>query len=152
MNTMARRYFEDFPVGTTFDLPGPTVSADDIKAFASQFDPQPFHLDEAAAQASVLGGLCASGWHTAALCMRAICDGYLLDSASQGSPGIDELRWVKPLYAGDRIRVKATVEEVRPSRSKPTLGSVKARWEVYNQRGELLMHLTGWGLFLRRPT
>ena len=147
---MPRRHFEDFPVGSTLDFPGPTLTAEAIKAFAGQFDPQPFHLDEEAGRRSALGGLCASGWHTVGLCMRAMVDGYLLDSSAQGSPGIDELRWLKPVYVGDTLRMRSTVEEVRPSKSRPTLGSVKARWEVFNQRDELVMHLTGWTLFGRR--
>ncbi len=147
---MPRWYFEDFPVGRTLELSGPVITAEAIIAFATQYDPQPFHLDEAAAQKSLFGHLCASGWHTAAMCMRLMCDAYLLDSASLGSPGIDELRWVKPVFAGDSLQMKMTVLEVRPSKSRPSMGSIKSRWDVSNQRGELVMHMTGWGLFGKR--
>jgi acyl dehydratase len=149
---MPRWYFEDFTVGFTRSAQGPTVTAESIKAFAGEFDPQPFHLDEEAAKSSLFGELCASGWHTAALCMRMLCDAYLIDSASLGSPGIDELRWVKPVFAGDTLSVKMTVLDSRPSRSRPTIGSVRSRWDVYNQKNELVMHMTGWGLFARRGT
>lgn len=147
---MPRWFFEDFTVGFTRSAQGPTVTAESIKAFAGEFDPQPFHLDEEAAKSSLFGALCASGWHTAALCMRMLCDAYLIDSASLGSPGIDELRWVKPVFAGDTLSVKMTVLDSRPSRSRPTIGSVRSRWDVYNQKNELVMHMTGWGLFARR--
>jgi acyl dehydratase len=145
-------YFEDFPVGFTLELAGPTVTAEAIRAFATQFDPQPFHLDDQAAKATHFGALCASGWHTASLCMRMMCDAYLLDAASLGSPGIDQLRWVKPVFAQDTLRMRMTVLEQRPSRSKPHLGSIASRWEVFNQRDELVMHMTGWGLFAKRAT
>ena len=147
---MPRWYFEDFTVGFTRTAQGPTVTAEEIKAFATEFDPQPFHLDEEAAKTSLFGALCASGWHTASLCMRMLCDAYLSESASLGSPGIDELRWVKPVFAGDTLSAKMTVLDARPSRSRPTIGSVRSRWEVYNQNNELVMHMTGWGLFARR--
>lgn len=149
---MPRWYFEDFTVGFTRAARGPTVTAEAIKAFAAEYDPQPFHLDEEAAKSSLFGALCASGWHTAALCMRMLCDAYLIDSASLGSPGIDELRWVKPVFAGDALSVKMTVLDARPSRSRPSMGSVRSKWEVYNQKNELVMHMTGWGLFERRGT
>jgi acyl dehydratase len=147
---MPRWYFEDFPVGFTIELPGPTVTVEGIVAFATQFDPHPFHLDDAAAKKTHFGALCASGWHTAALCMRMMCDAYLLDSASLGSPGVDELRWVKPVFAGDTLAMKMTVLETKPSRSRPEMGAIKSRWEVVNQQGELVMHMTGWGLFGKR--
>jgi acyl dehydratase len=149
---MPRWYFEDFPVGHTLELVGPTVTADAIRAFAGQFDPQPFHLDDAAAKQMHFGALCASGWHTAAMCMRMMCDAYLLDSASLGSPGIDELRWVKPVFAGDTLKLKMSVLEAKPSRSRPNMGSIKSLFEVFNQKGELVMHMTGWGLFGKKTS
>jgi acyl dehydratase len=147
---MPRWYFEDFAPGFVLDAAGPTVDAQAIVTFASQFDPQPFHLTEAGAEAGPFGRLCASGWHTAAMCMRIMCDAYLLDSASLGSPGIDELRWVKPVFAGDTLRLKMTVLEQRPSKSKPHMGSILSLWEVFNQHQELVMHMKGWGMFLKR--
>jgi acyl dehydratase len=148
---MPRWYFEDFTPGFVLEGKGPTVEAADIIDFAKKFDPQYFHVDEQAAKASFFGALCASGWHTSALCMRMMCDAYLLDSASLGSPGIDELRWTRPVFAGDTLRMKMTVVEQKPSRSRPELGSVLAKWEVFNQKDELVMHMTGWGMFARRP-
>lgn len=147
---MPRWMFEDFTPGFVLEAAGPTVTAEAIVAFAKQFDPQYFHVDPEAAKHSLFGGLCASGWHTAALCMRMMVDAYMLDSSSLGSPGIDELRWVKPVMAGDTLRCKLTVLEQRPSRSKPSLGSVRSKWEVFNQKDELVMHMTSWGLFGKR--
>lgn len=147
---MPRWYFEDLQPGFTLEAQGPTVSAHEIVEFAQKYDPQPFHVDAAAAQKSIFGQLCASGWHTAALCMRMMCDAYLLDAASLGSPGVDELRWTKPVFAGDTLRWKMTVLEQRPSKSKPQMGSVLSKWEVFNQHGDLVMHMTGWGLFGKR--
>ncbi len=147
---MPRWYFEDFAPGLVLEGQGPMVSAQDIVAFATQFDPQYFHVDAEAAKDSLFGGLCASGWHTAALCMRMMCDAYLLDSASLGSPGIDELRWVKPVFAGDTLRFKMTIEQQRPSSSRPNMGSVLAKWEVFNQRDEPVMHMLGWSMFRKR--
>lgn len=147
---MPRWYFEDLTPGLTLEFAGPTVTAEEIIAFAKQFDPQYFHVDAEAAKRSTFGALAASGWHTASLTMRMACDGYLLDSTSLGSPGLDELKWTKPVYAGDTLRLKTTILEAKPSRSKPDRGAVQSRWEVFNQKGELVMHVTSWGLFGKR--
>ncbi|MFO0600810.1 MAG: MaoC family dehydratase [Myxococcaceae bacterium] len=147
---MPRWYFEDFTPGFTLELDGPTVKAEDIIEFAKKYDPQFFHVDAEAAKSSFFGGLCASGWHTSAMCMRMMCDSYLLDSASLGSPGIDELRWTKPVFAGDTLKLKMTVLEQRPSKSRPEMGSVLSTWEVFNQKGERVMHMKGWGMFGKR--
>lgn len=147
---MPRWYFEDLTPGLTLEFAGPTVTAEAIIGFARQFDPQYFHVDAEAAKRSNFGALAASGWHTASLTMRMACDGYLLDSTSLGSPGLDELKWTKPVYAGDTLRLKTTILEARPSRSKPDRGAVLSRWEVFNQKGELVMHVTSWGLFGKR--
>lgn len=143
-------YFEDFRPGQVLEIGGPVVTREDIVEFARRYDPQPLHVDEAAAGKSFYGGLIASGWQTAAICMRLICDLYLLESASLGSPGVDEVRWTRPVRPGDGLRLKMTVLEARESRSRPELGSVRSRWEIFNQRDELVMHMTGWGLFGRR--
>jgi acyl dehydratase len=145
-----RYYWEDFPAGHVRDFGGVTVSREAVLAFAAQFDPQPFHLDEAAARASLFGGLCASGWHTCAMTMRMMCDEYLLDSASLGSPGIDALRWLKPVFPGDTLRVRLNVQEARPMASKPHVGLVRSVWEVRNQRDEAVLTMEGWGMFRRR--
>jgi acyl dehydratase len=144
-------YFEDFAPGRTWEIDGPTVSRDEIVEFARRFDPQYFHVDETAAGDSPYGGLIASGWQTVGICMRLICDAYLLESASLGSPGVNELRWTKPVRPGDRLRMKMTVLEAKLSRSKPDRGTVLHRWEMYNQHGDLVMHMEGYGMYGRRP-
>lgn len=145
-----RYYWEDFPAGHVMDFEGRPVEREAVIAFASQFDPQPFHLDDEAAAASVFGGLCASGWHTCAMAMRIMCDGYLLESSSQGSPGIDNLRWLKPVFPGDTLRLHMEVLEARPMNSKPHIGLVRSRWALRNQHGEPVLTMEGWGMFLRR--
>jgi acyl dehydratase len=146
----ALHYFEDFPVGRVIELDGPTLSAESIVEFAGRYDPQPFHVDPEAAKESIFGGLIASGWQTVGLCMRMICDSYLLNSASLGSPGVNEVRWLKPVRPGDRIRLRMTVLEAKPSTSKPDRGTVLHRWEVFNQSGDLVMRMEGYGMFKRR--
>ncbi len=128
-----------------------TVTREEIVAVAPQFDPQPFHLDEDAARASLFGGLCASGWHTCALAMRMMCDDYLLRSASLGSPGLDAVRWTRPVFPGDTLRVRLTVLEARPMASRPGVGLVRSRWEVFNQNDDAVLTMEGWGMFGRRP-
>jgi len=145
------RYFEDFQPGEVFDLGSRTVTQDEIIAFAREYDPQPFHVDPARAQESFFGGLIASGWHTASLYMRLFVDHLLNDSASMGSPGIDELRWLKPVRPGDTLRVSFTVLECIPSRSRPNLGIVRGRGEVRNGADEVVMTVTSVGFFGRRP-
>ena len=144
-------YWEDFPVGQIREFGGATVQREDIVDFAGRYDPQRFHLDEAAARATPFGGLVASGWHTCALAMRMMCDAYLLDAASLGSPGIDNLRWAAPVRPGDTLRVRLTVLAARPMQSKPHIGLVDSRGEVFNQRDELVLDMRGWGMFARRP-
>jgi acyl dehydratase len=147
---MPRYAFEDFEVGQVIACGPRTVTADEIVAFAKQFDPQPFHVDQAAGGRSIYGSLIASGWHTVAMAMRMACDAYLLDSTSAGSPGIDELRWLKPVRAGDTIRAEIVTLETRPSNRKPDRGVVVSEWRVYNQHDELMMTMRGMGLFLKR--
>lgn len=147
---MYKYYWEDFKAGEVHQIGVKRVDKDEIIAFATQFDPQPFHVDEAAAKASTYGGLIASGWHTVALVMRMMCDSYMLDSASLGSPGIDNLKWLKPVRPGDTIRAQRTTLEVRASASRPEMGLVKTRWEVFNQNGEQVMTMEGYGMFRRR--
>jgi len=127
-----RFYFEDFPVGDRRRIGHRTVG-------------------EEAGVRSIYGGLIASGWHTCALVMRMICDGYLLDSAGLGSPGIDELRWLKPVRPGDTLTAFATVLEARPSSSKPDRGIVLWLWEVFNQHDEQVLSMKGNVMFQRRP-
>ena len=148
-----RWYWEDFPVGNAREFGATQVTREAILAFASQFDPQPFHLDDTAAEASLFGQLSASGWHTCAMSMRMMCDAYLLESSSLGSPGIDSLRWTKPVLVGDVLSVRMTVLEARPMNSRPKVGLILSKWEVLNQHRELVLTMQGWGMFGRRvPT
>ncbi|MET3794190.1 MaoC family dehydratase [Aquamicrobium terrae] len=142
--------YEDFEVGASLDLGSKLVTAEEIVEFASQFDPQPMHLDEEAGKASVLGGLAASGWHTCCIFMRLMCDAFLLDSTSQGSPGIDQVKWKKPVLAGDRLTARSTILGKRLSSSRPGLGFVSMRAEMVNQRGESVFELENTGMFLSR--
>lgn len=149
---MPKIHFEDFKVGETIELGHRVVDRDEVIAFAKQFDPQPFHVDEAAAKAGPFGGLIASGWHTVGMLMRMMCDSYLLDAASLGSPGVDSVKWLKPVRPGDTITATRTVLEARASRSKPEVGIVKFRWDVANQHGEPVMIVEGYGMFaVRHP-
>jgi acyl dehydratase len=142
--------FEDFIEGSEIDLGAKDVTAEEIVEFAGEFDPQPMHLDEAAGRASILGGLSASGWHTCAIYMRLLCDAFLVDSTSQGAPGIDRIKWRKPVLAGDRLTGRAVVLSRRESRSRPSIGLVAFRSELFNQRGEAVFELENTVMFLKR--
>lgn len=143
-------HWEDFTPGWTYESSGRTLSRNEIVAFAREHDPQRYHTDETAAKASPFGGLIASGWHTATVAMRQMCDGYLNASSCIGSPGIDDLKFLRPVRPGDTLRYRATVLESRPSASKPDRGAVKWRWEVLNQADEVVLSMTGIQIFLRR--
>jgi acyl dehydratase len=143
-------YWEDFKVGDTASIGERVVDRDEVIAFATAYDPQPFHIDEAAAEQSMFKGLIASGWHTVAMTMRMMCDAYLNRSASLGSPGVDNVRWLKPVRPGDTISGRRVVLETRASQSRPDMGVVKMRWEISNQKGELVMTMEGYGMFKRR--
>lgn len=144
-------YFEDFEVGKTIEVGQRSVTEEEIIAFATQFDPQPFHVDKDAAEESMYGGIIASGWHTCSMMMRLMVDGILRNSASLGSPGLDEIRWIKPVRGGDTLTVSTTVLESKPSTSRPDRGVVLTVWEARNQRGELVATVKGMGMYLRRP-
>jgi acyl dehydratase len=148
---MPTRYLDDFKPGQVIDLGRRTVSRDAILAFAREFDPQVFHTDEEAAKATVFGGLIASGWHTASLAMRLLYDGLIKDTVSFGSPGVDELRWLKPVRPGDTLSARMTITEVVPSRSKPDRGIVRSLLELTNQHGELVVTMRGLSMLGRRP-
>jgi len=148
-----KRYFwEDFPVGIVKTFGAMPVTREAVLAFAQAFDPQPFHLSDEAAAASLFGKLSASGWHTCAMVMRMMCDEYLLDSTSLGSPGMDNIRWKLPVYAGDTISVRMTVTEARPMASRPSVGLVRSAYEVLNQHGQVVLTMEGWGMFGRRAS
>ena len=145
------RYFEDFKPGDVIELGSRTISKERILAFAREFDPQPFHTDEEAATRSIYGGLLASGWHTGSLLMRILYDGLLKDTASLGSPGIDELRWLEPVRPGDTLTARMTIVETIPSRSKPDRGLIRSLMEMRNQYGRVVLTIRGLSLLGRRP-
>ena len=142
---------EDFPVGEVIVFGDRIVTQEEIIAFAREWDPQPFHLDAEAAKDSQIGELIASGWHTGSLVMRMMCDAYLLRAASEGAPGIDEMRWLKPVRPGDRLSVRRTTLAARVSRSRPQIGIVDFQFEAMNQTGETVMLLKS-AAFIRRRT
>jgi acyl dehydratase len=146
----AKLHWEDFEVGQTRAYGPVTVTREAVLEFARQFDPQPFHLDDTAAEASLFGRLAASGWHTCAMTMRMMCDAYLLDAASLGSPGLDNLRWQHPVYPGDTLSGQLEVLETRSSTSRPGMGLVRSRWVTVNQHGQPVLTMEGWGMFGRR--
>ncbi len=148
---MPELYLDDLRPGQTFALGRRTVTRDEIVAFAQAWDPQPFHLDEAAAGDSIYGGLIASGWHTVCIFMRMFADGLLNRTAAAGSPGIDELRWRKPVFAGDSLEAAVEILEVRPSRSRPDRGVARIRCVVRNQQGDEVLTMISNVMFLRRP-
>jgi acyl dehydratase len=144
------RHFEDFTVGETIDLGSTRVTREEVLAFAREFDPQPFHLDDEAGRASVLGGLAASGWHTCSMLMRLLCDNLLLASSCNGSPGVEEVRWMRPVFPDDRLSATAEVQAARPLRSRPTLGMVTLLATVRNQDGLPVMTSRNAILFARK--
>jgi len=144
--------YEDFAEGATMPLGSKAVSAQEIIEFASEFDPQPMHVDEAAGKESILGGLSASGWHTCSMFMRLLCDNLLLQSTSQGAPGLDFVKWKKPVLAGDTLTASSTVLAKRVSAKRPNLGFVTMRAEMVNQRGKQVFELRNTGMFLTRNT
>jgi len=145
------RYFEDYAVGSVHEFGSVEVEEAEVIAFARRFDPQLFHVDPEAARKTAFGGLIASGWHTGSLTMRLLVDHYISHVASLGSPGIDELRWLRPVRPGDTLSVRVTVTEARPSRSKPDRGIVRSFVEVLNGDREVVMTLSALTLILRRP-
>ena len=147
---MAKLYWEDFSAGQVTVYGPRRITAEEIKAFAVQFDPQPMHIDEEAARHTMLGGLCASGWHTCAILMRLIADGFLLNSSSMGGPGCEEVKWLAPVRPNDELSARARVLSTRPSNSKSDRGFVKFLFEVVNGAGACVLTLTTDLMFGRR--
>jgi acyl dehydratase len=145
------RFWEDIKAGEVIELGSCTVTKEAMVAFAREFDPQPFHTDEETAKRTIWGGLIASGWYTGSMLMRLFYDGFLKDTVSLGSPGIDELKWNKPVRPGDRLSARMTILDTTPSRSKPDRGIVRSQMEVVNQHGEVVMSTKGVNFFARRP-
>lgn len=145
------RYFDDYPHGAIFEYGSIQLDQDEVIAFAGKYDPQPMHTDPAFAATGPFNGLIASGWHTAALAMRLYVDHYLSHAASLASPGIDELRWLRPARPGDRLSIRVTVLDKVPSRSKPDRGMVRALVEALNDQGEVIMTMKAMSLIGKRP-
>ncbi len=139
MNQLSERYLEDFAAGQTFGSGRLRIEGERALAFAAEFDPQPFHLDEAAARRSIFGGLTASGWHTAAVTMRLLVETELKPAGGLIGAGLDECRWPRPVRPGDELRVQCEVVEVRPSKSRPAQGLIKLRTTTLNQHDEAVL-------------
>jgi acyl dehydratase len=143
-------HFEDFAPGQVREMGSHTFGEGDIMAFARQYDPQRFHIDAAAARETPFGGLIASGWHTCCVLMRHMVDAYIGDSTCVGSPGLDSLKWLKPVRPGDTLSFRSTVLEARASASRPQVGLVRFRWEALDAAGAVVLSLEGWQIFQRR--
>ena len=144
------KYWEDFQIGERAELGRHTFTEEEIVEFGRRYDPQPFHIDVESAKQSAFGGLIASGWQTCAIGMRLMVEGYIRQTVSLGSPGIENIRWLKPVRPGDTIAYSRIVLESRASTTRKGVGLVKHRWEAVNQRGELVLTLEGWGMFGRK--
>jgi acyl dehydratase len=143
-------WWEDFEVGGRTAMGRHTFSEEEILEFGRRFDPQPFHTDPDAAKESAFGGLVASGWHTCSVAMRLMVESVLNKTRSLGSPGVENVRWLKPVRPGDTLEYSWIILESRPA-SRKGVGLVKSRWEASNQHGELVFTMEGWGMFGRRP-
>ena len=147
---MSKRTWEDFKTGDVAVYGPRLITREEIVAFAAEFDLQPMHMDEAAASTTLLGGLAASGWHGCALMMRMIADGFLLDSTSMGSPGIEEVRWLRPLRPGTQLRLRVTVLDSRASKSRPDMGLTRMRYDLIDAVDGVITSMTSTMMFGRR--
>jgi len=143
-------WWEDFKVGDVLELGRHTFTVQEIIAFGRQFDPQPFHVDQAAASTGAFGGLIASGWQVCAIGMNMLVERLMDETESLGSPGIEKVRWLKPVRPGDTLTYRVKVVETRPSATRSSVGLVKHLWEATNQTGELVLTLEGWAFFGRK--
>lgn len=143
-------YFEDLSIGQKIEIGPISISEQEIIEFAKKFDPQPFHIDVEKAKDSLFGGLCASGWHTCSLYMRMLYDGLLINLASLGSPGMNQIRWIKPLFPNETIKGELEILSKTPSRSKPNIGSMIINSRVFNSNNELIMTLESISIVKRR--
>ena len=148
--TADKLFWEDMQPGQVRELGSVTPTREEIIAFATQFDPQPFHLDDEAAKASVFGALCASGWHTCSLAMRLMVLNFLNGTSSMGAPGLENIKWMKPVFPGDTLRLQSTPTDVRLMSKRPDVGLVRNVWAMFNQHGDQVLHMEGWGMFRRR--
>ena len=151
MHSKAPRYWDDYEIGQRFDLGSTSFTADEIVDFARQYDPQSFHVDAGAARQSLFGSLIASGWQVTAKLMRLFVDNYVDQRTALGSPGVDEVRWLKPVRPGDTLNASVECAGKVPSKSRPEMGIVHEQWRATNQKGELVMTLKGTNMVRRRP-
>ena len=151
MPSDAPRYWEDYEVGQKYPLGSTTFTSDEIIAFGRQFDPQSFHVDAEAARKSMFGGLIASGWHVVAKLMRLFVDSYIDTRTALGSPGVDEIRWLKPVRPGDTLTAWVECAAKAPSKSRPEMGIIHEHWGATNQKGELVVTTKGINMVRRRP-
>ena len=145
-----KRYWEDFAPGQVIEYGPRRITREEIVAFGKEFDPQPFHLSEEAARGTMLGELCASGWHSCSILMRMSADGFVLNSSSMGAPGVDEVQWLRPIRPDDELTLRATVLAKRTSNSRPDMGFVNVQLELFNARRERVMSLKAPLMFGRR--
>jgi acyl dehydratase len=145
-----KRYWEDFTPGQVIEYGPRRITREEIVGFGREFDPQPFHLSEDSARGTMLGELCASGWHSCCIVMRMSADSFVLNSSSMGAPGVDEVLWLKPIKPGDELTLRATVLATRPSNSRPDMGFVNVQLELFNARRERVMSLKAPLMFGRR--
>lgn len=143
-------FWEDFHDGDIKEFGSYTITEEEIIEFAEKFDPQRFHINPVAAKETIFKGIIASGWHTCSLMMKMMCDEYVLRAASLGSPGLENIRWIKPVRPGDNLRMRTTVLNTRSMDSKPHIGLVHTLWECLNQNNEIVTSLDGWGMYLKR--
>jgi acyl dehydratase len=148
---LRERWFEDYATGEVFEFGDRLITAEEIVEFARRYDPQPFHTDPAAAARSHFGGLVASGWMTASVAMSLLCEHFIAPASSMGSPGVDMLRWLRPVRPGDRLRLRVSVTETRRSQSKPDRGVIRLRQEVLNQEGDVVMSQEGLAMLRCQP-
>ena len=151
MQTDAPRYWEDHELGRNYPLGSTSFTEQEIVDFARQFDPQSFHVDAEAARGSMFGGLIASGWHVTSKLMRLFVDNYIDPRTALGSPGLDEVRWLKPVRPGDTLTAWVECAAKVPSRSRPDLGVIHEHWGATNQKGELVVTVKGINMVRRRP-
>ena len=151
MQSTDPRYWDDYQIGMRFALGSTTFTTGEIVEFARQFDPQGFHVDAAAARQSMFGGLIASGWHVTSKLMRLFVDNYIDQRTALGSPGLDQVRWLKPVRPGDTLTAWAECADKVPSRSRPEMGIIHEHWGATNQNGELVVTVKGINMVRRRP-
>lgn len=149
---LKERWFEDYGVGEVVEFGDYPITREEIVDFARRYDPQAFHLDDEAARQSIYGGLVASGWMTSSVLMRMLVDHFISPLSSMGSPGIDELRWLKPVRPGDRLHARVEIVESRRSNSRPDRGVVRSHMQLLNQRDEVVLSMRGMGMYRCRPT